>query len=155
MWKKNLTRCSVVILVSTGTGFSWLLSFLLTTALTGAKNKRARGQTRLFFCYFQSYGDIMWVTFCISSLIHLNEKALRVFDAVPWFEVNKALRATLLHKKRLKMQSPKGVTQMSTSHIPSVKIWVRFLGRCAAVSTAGECGIHIRVDAIHVTIQPK
>lgn len=81
----------------------------------------------------------MWVTFCISSLIHLNEKALRVFDAVPWFEVNEAFRATLLHKKRLKMQSPKGVTQMSPSN-------VRLL--CAAVATAGEGGIH-------VTIQPK
>lgn len=120
--KKPDTVVALHSLFSRGTGFSWLPSFLQTAALTGAKNKKERGQTPLIVCYFQSYGDIMWATFCISSLIHLNEKALRVFDAVPWFEVNKAFGATLLHKKRLKMQSPKGVTQMSTSYVPSVKI---------------------------------
>lgn len=66
--KKPDTVVALHSLFSRGTGFSWLPSFLQTAALTGAKNKKERGQTPLIVCYFQSYGDIMWATFCISSL---------------------------------------------------------------------------------------
>lgn len=88
------------------------------------KKERKKTAPSVWPLFSMTPGNIVLVNFGISFITHPSETALHVFDAVPWFLVNKAFRAT---KTRLKMQPPKGVTKMCASRFEYVKIcW--FLG---------------------------